>query len=125
MPLKDEKIQDNRTRPTPEIGCRSTYPAPPASMLVRRMPSSDAACPDRRNGGVTATAATRVEREPSMSACSPFTVKEGAGWVGIDPCGTPLNLLCLSSRAGCGLGSVELAVDLTGEVALQAAADLS
>jgi len=25
-----------------------------------------------------------------MSACSPFTVKEGAGWVGIDLCGTPL-----------------------------------
>jgi hypothetical protein len=25
-----------------------------------------------------------------MSACSPFTVEEGAGWVGIDLCGTPL-----------------------------------
>ncbi len=37
----------------------------------------------------------------------------------------PLIVLCLSSRVGCGLGSVELAVDLTGEVALQAAADLS
>ena len=24
MPLKDEKIQDNRIRPTPEIGCRGT-----------------------------------------------------------------------------------------------------
>ena len=26
----------------------------------------------------------------NMSACSPFTVNEGAGWVGIDLCGTPL-----------------------------------
>jgi hypothetical protein len=23
MPLKDQKIQDNRIRPTPEIGCRA------------------------------------------------------------------------------------------------------
>src|SRR5215204_7415611 len=37
---------------------------------------------------------------------------------------SPLNLLCLSSWIR-GLGSVELAVDLAGEVALQAAADLS
>ena len=35
-----------------------------------------------------------------------------------------LNLLCLSSWIR-GLGGVELAVDLAGEVALQAAADLS
>ena len=35
----------------------------------------------------------------------------------------PLNLLCLSSRVERGLGAVELAVDLAGEVALQAAAD--
>src|SRR5215208_4219001 len=35
-----------------------------------------------------------------------------------------VNLLCLSSWIR-GLGSVELAVDLAGEVALQAAADLS
>jgi hypothetical protein len=25
MPLKDEKIQDNRIRPTAEIGCQGTY----------------------------------------------------------------------------------------------------
>jgi hypothetical protein len=28
--------------------------------------------------------------DTNMSACSPFMVNEGAGWVGIDLCGTPL-----------------------------------
>ena len=41
----------------------------------------------------------------------------------------PLNLLCLSSRArgagGCGCGRVEFSVDVSSEVALEAAADLS
>ena len=37
----------------------------------------------------------------------------------------PLNLLCLSSFFVDGCGGVELAVDLAGEVALQAAADFS
>jgi hypothetical protein len=62
MPLKDERIQDNRIRPTPEIGCRGTYPAPPASMLVRRVPSCRCSLPRSGNGGVDVTAATRVER---------------------------------------------------------------
>src|SRR5215218_4106330 len=39
--------------------------------------------------------------------------------------GQPSNLLCLSTWLRRGLGSVELAVDLAGEVALDAAADLS
>jgi hypothetical protein len=90
MPLKDEKIQDNRIRPTPEIGCRATYPAPPAFMLVRRMPRADAA-PRSGNGGVTVTAATRVDCEGAEHVHL-LTIhgERGAGWLGIDFCGTPL-----------------------------------
>ena len=53
MPLKDEKIQDNRIRPTPEIGCRGTLPCAACSMLVRRMPSCRCSLPRSENGGVT------------------------------------------------------------------------
>src|SRR5665647_556321 len=42
---------------------------------------------------------------------------------------TPLNLLCLSSRGGLAFlgccGAVEVAVDLAGEVALEASTDLA
>jgi hypothetical protein len=90
MPLKDEKIQDDRIRPTPEIGCRATYPAPPASMLVRRMPRSDAV-PRSGNGDVTVAAATRVDCEGAEHVHL-LTIhgERGAGWLGIDFCGTPL-----------------------------------
>ena len=68
-------MQDNRIRPTPEIGCRATYPAPPASMLVRRMPCVDAA-PRSGNGGATVTAATRC----SAAVCIRWPSSASSSW---------------------------------------------
>jgi hypothetical protein len=88
MPLKDEKIQDNRIRPTPEIGCPGHVPCAAASMRVRRMPMQPAQIGEwwRYRHGCDAGRA----RGPSMSACSPSTVNEGRGTGEIDHCGTPL-----------------------------------
>ena len=86
MTGKDERsVQDNRIRPTPEIGCRGTYPcaaclhAGQTHAVVPMQPARSG------NGGITVTAATRVERGGRAYPLAHHSrLRRGAGWVGID-----------------------------------------